>query len=328
MIAIAHFSILFLFYDINFNSAISDSVIFNTLYGIFGISLWYIVRYNDIDNLNLLNLLINHLTISLIITALWLSAGYLILDNFITHQGNYELFLNRSLPWRFIIGIFFYISFIFIYYLVIYYSNFQEKLINEEKLKTLVKETELNVLRSQINPHFLFNSLNSISSLTISNPEKAQEMIIKLSSFLRYSLSTNEKQKTYLKDELQNCLLYLDIEKIRFGDKLKYEKIIDKNSEEKLLPNLILQPLLENAIKHGVYESTEKIIITLKSYINKEYLIVKITNNYDSDILSDKGERIGLKNIRSRLRIIYNRDDLLKINDKNNLFEVTLYFPQ
>jgi LytS/YehU family sensor histidine kinase len=211
---------------------------------------------------------------------------------------------------------------------MIYYNNFKEKIMDEAALKTLMKETELNALKSQINPHFLFNSLNSISSLTMAKPEKAQEMIIKLSDFLRYSLQHKENQKTTLENELKHCLLYLEIEKVRFGKKLNFENKISPESFDKLLPSMLLQPLYENAIKYSVYESTEPTLITTESYFKDNFLVISIKNTFDPDALAKKGEGIGLKNVRTRLKLEYKRDDLMILNRKNDTYEVILNIPQ
>jgi len=200
--------------------------------------------------------------------------------------------------------------------------------VKEAQLMALVKESELNSLKSQINPHFLFNSLNSISSLTMIHPEQAQEMIIKLSDFLRYSLSNKEEKLTSLQNEIGNINRYLDIEKIRFGKRLTIAMKGYELCSELRLPGLILQPLVENAVKYGVYESTEESVIEITCQCNSSALIVSIRNAFDPDFLYKKGEGIGLKNIRSRISILYNRDDLIHIRKDHDHYEVKIIFPQ
>jgi LytS/YehU family sensor histidine kinase len=211
---------------------------------------------------------------------------------------------------------------------MIFYRNNKENQLKEAELKALVKESELNSLKSQINPHFLFNSLNSISSLTMTQPEKAQEMIIKLSEFLRYTTSNKEEKLTTLDKEISNITRYLDIEKIRFGKRLQVRQSVDDSCRDLKLPGLILQPLLENALKFGVYESTEESVIEIICSCNSSALSVVVRNKWDPDFQSNKGEGVGLKNIRSRLNIIYNREDLFKIRKDQYVFEVTIVFPQ
>jgi LytS/YehU family sensor histidine kinase len=244
------------------------------------------------------------------------------------HDYLYLEFLRKSVPWRAGIGLLYYEVLILVYYLIIYYRNNKENLLKEAELKTLVKESELSSLKSQINPHFLFNSLNSISSLTMIAPGKAQEMIIKLSEFLRYSLSNKEEKLTTLEEEIGNINRYLDIEKIRFGKRLLVTQEVDHACRKFKLPGLILQPLLENAVKYGVYENTEESTVEIICTCNSSALSIVIRNAWDPDFQSNKGEGIGLKNIRSRLRILYNRDDLFFIRKDHKTFEVNIIFPQ
>ena len=221
-----------------------------------------------------------------------------------------------------------YITFVIFFYAVNYYQEFKEKLINEGNLKSLVKEAELHALKSQINPHFLFNSLNSISSLTMTDPAKAQEMVINLSSLMRYSLRHDQIDKVPLSEELKNNMLYLQIEKVRFGEKLNPVFEMDKNCLQAQIPNMLLQPLYENAIKYGVYETLEPIDIITKARLVHDVLEICISNNYDPDTLPRKGEGIGLRNIRDRLQIIYGNPMLMHVEDTKKEFKVTLAIPQ
>jgi two-component system LytT family sensor kinase len=125
-----------------------------------------------------------------------------------------------------------------------------------------------------------------------------------------------------------NIRRYLDIEKIRFGDRLKVNENTDEQCMDKKLPGLILQPLIENAVKYGVYESVDRAEIEINTDCNAQALKVKIRNDYDPDFISKKGEGIGLNNIRSRLGIIYKNDNLITINKSGHIFEVTVIFPQ
>lgn len=316
------------FKDLSFSIALLDGLVFNGLFAIIGIFIWYPVYYSSIEKRKWLNIIFNHLASFAITLLLWINLGHFILRALVPEsQLSYE-FLRTSIIWRLASGSFMYLIITLIYYLVIYYKNFQDKLLRESELKALVKESELASLKAQINPHFLFNSLNSISSLTITNPEKSQEMIIKLSEFLRYSIGKNQKEKTTLKQEIENIQRYLDIEKIRFDERFDLNIKINKNCEGTLLPNMILQPLVENSIKHGVYESIEKVKIEINCTATWDYLEVNIRNTYDPDAVSKKGAGVGLKNIMNRLSIIYNRNDLLRIEKKDNVFNVRLLVPQ
>lgn len=307
--------------------ALTDSLVHCTIFGFLGIIIWYAFRYNEPDA-NWYQVLVYHFTAGTVIIGLWIFMSFYILWLFIGQHPNYYLY-NESLPWRVIMGIVFYSVLTLVYYLVVYYQSLQDRIVNEAKLQTMVQEAQLNMLKSQINPHFLFNSLNSISSLTITNPDKAREMLIKLSDFLRYSISTGQQVFTLLKAELENIERYLEIEKTRFGSKLNY---INNNAQECLeckIPGMILQPLFENAIKHGVYECTETVTINANCNVQSHFLKITIVNNFDPEaIVSKKGASLGLKNIRERLKLIYKSDQLLQTNVNNNIFTATLFIPQ
>ena len=122
-------------------------------------------------------------------------------------------------------------------------------------------------------------------------------------------------------------LRYLDIEKVRFGKRLKFVYHVPEECMERLIPNMILQPLIENAIKHGVYNSTDEILIELTCVPEKDFLRIVITNDYDPDAVKKKGEGIGLKNIKKRLQLIYNRIDLLKTTAGKKVFKAELFIP-
>jgi len=213
------------------------------------------------------------------------------------------------------------------YFLYIFYQNLMEKTAREAELKTLIKEAELKSLKYQLNPHFIFNSLNSISSLTIMDPGRAREMVIKLASFLRSTLNENEKQMNELGDELKNVKLYLDIEKIRFGDKFDLVTEIKDDCLKIKVPNMIFQPLFENAIKYGVYESLEKVFIKVRCSSENNYLKFSVENNFDEEATPRKGKGIGLTNIKNRLSLIYNQDNLISVEKRKNIFTANVFIP-
>jgi len=328
LIAIIHILILTLFQGFSPGLAIMESLIANLLFALIGLGLWFPVFFSSLEKESIINFIVKHLFACFLSVGLWLVLHYTILNALFASHKEYKQFLVSSLPWRAGIGALVYGAIILVYYLIINYQNFRDKLTREAELKTLVRESELNSLKSQINPHFLFNSLNSISSLTMISPEKAQEMIIKLSEFLRYSLSNKDEKLTALKDEIINLTRYLDIEKIRFGKRLHVVNKIDEKCFDHKLPGLILQPLVENAVKYGVYESIDQTDIELSCTCSERNLRVTIRNQFDPEFHYKKGAGIGLQNIRSRLKVMYGRDDLISLIKTGNIFEVTVVFPQ
>ena len=328
LLAGIHFLLLGLYYHVPVWIAIADAIVFNCIYSILGIILWYAVRYGQPRSAGFYNLALYQVSFLAVILAVWAGGSYLILRAIFSENGKYIDFLDNSIPWRLISGTFFYFLMVLVYYLVIYYQNLQDKIKSEARLNEMIRESELNLLKSQINPHFLFNSLNSISALTISNPEQAREMTIKLSDFLRYSVSMGHHRFSTLGKELEHIRKYLDIEKVRFGDKLVYSFSIDPECLDCEIPVMILQPLYENAVKHGVYESSGEVTVETIAGDKEGYLQVRIVNNFEPGVPSRKGAGIGLVNIRERLKLLYREEQLLRTEVKGNRFEVLLVLPQ
>ena len=203
----------------------------------------------------------------------------------------------------------------------------QEERRNETE--QLVKEAELVRLRQQLQPHFLFNSLNSISALAGARPEEARKMIQQLSDLLRGTLKKDEQQTVPLKEELQHLGLYLEIEKVRFGHRLHVEMNVSEESMDQMIPPLLLQPIVENAIKFGLYGTIEDIVVSIEGRIEPSYLLIEIKNPYDAQTQSAaKGTGFGLSSIQRRLFLLYGRNDLLVTEKKETVFITRLKIPQ
>ncbi len=290
--------------------------------------MWFPVRYMSISEKRVIPGILNHILLGIVMLLIWIFSAYIILKLLIGDDKVALDFLNNSIPYRSIIGGLVFILMIMLYYLMVYSENLKQKISDEANLRTLVREAELSALKAQINPHFLFNSLNSISALTMKDPSRARKMIIELSDFLRYSLKHREREVTSLDEEMHNISKYLEIEKIRFEGKLIFEMDIPEECRKLRLPNMILQPLFENAIKHGVYESLEPVTIRMSSHCNTDHLFIEIQNNYDPNQAAGKGAGIGLKNISSRLKLIYGNEGILKVSGENGIFKVYLSIPK
>lgn len=198
----------------------------------------------------------------------------------------------------------------------------------EVMMSELSREAELTQLRQQLQPHFLFNSLNSISALTVSQPQKAREMVLQLSDFLRGTIRKDHQQWISLDEELSYLKMYLDIERVRFGHRLEIEFEVADEVRQMRLPQLLIQPLLENAIKHGLYGITEDVRITLRAYKEQTYLILKIQNPFDPEVAAPKGTGFGLSSVDRRLFLLFGRKDLLQAKSVDSLFSVILKIPQ
>lgn len=205
----------------------------------------------------------------------------------------------------------------------------QIELSNIENFKAMAKEAELKALQTQINPHFLFNALHTISSFVRIEPDRAREIIINLSTYLRYNLE-NFSRLLSLKDELSQVEAYINIEKARFGDKIKVIYNIPEKYLDIQLPSLIIQPLVENSIKHGILKRREGGTIAISVSENKAEYIISIEDDGVGieqsiiDGIDDKIEKnIGLKNVHNRLKILYGKG--LNIKKLERGTKITFY---
>jgi two-component system LytT family sensor kinase len=307
---------------------ISDAIISNLCFAFLGLLAWYPTRYIPFQRHTPVYSTVAHLVAGLLVLGTWVLVIYVLLSSIFNSDESYIQFLNSTLAWRTILGGLIYLILVLIYYLVSNSQKLQERMQQEERLKNLVRDTELSLLKSQINPHFLFNSLNSISSLTMTNPSEARDMIIRLSDFLRYSLKHRENEYVPLKEELGRMKDYLAIEKIRFGEKLLYEFDIDGSCQEFPVPTMIFQPLFENAIRHSVYESIEPVQIKFSCVSNEGSMKAIILNDYDPDVPTRKGTGVGLQNVRQRIDLAYQGKGSVQWTGEEGVFTVTIVIPR
>ncbi len=258
--------------------------------------------------------------------------GYLIklaIPLALSEEKNYTLFLSHSMPIRYVF------AFSILGFLTIL-SWLWENLLGQKEqeqrkndAEQLVITAELERLRQQLQPHFLFNSLNSISALVGSKPDDARRMIQQLSDFLRGTMKKDEQQLVPFQDELNHLQLYLDIEKVRFGHRLKLDLKIEDHTLSKTLAPLLLQPLVENAIKFGLYGTVGKIVIRMAATTDQHFLKIVIQNPFDPNTSHpNQGTGFGLSSIQRRLFLLYARTDLMTIAKLDNQFIVSLKIPQ
>lgn len=308
--------------------AITDAFIQQGILALIGIGAWYLVRYTDLDILGRTQVLVNLGVGSITLLMLWflISFGFL----YFIFEKDYQVvgFLKDTVYLRSGVALLLFSIVVLIYYTINYYSHFHEKLKSEEKLKENAREAELAYLRSQVNPHFLFNALNSVSSFIATDSEKAQETVVELSQYLRQNMFLSKRRFVTVEDEMANISRYLDIEKIRYGDRLRKVWKIADGCKQKMLPSLILQPLFENAVKYSLHESTSLANIQAEVNCDAEYLYFVIENSYDDEARMAEGTGRGLENVNKRLSIIYERNDLMQVYDRQNVFRVEIIIPQ
>jgi len=325
-IAVLYINLITLEGNASFTIKLVDAIAFNLLIAALGLSFWYSSVYLSIENNQITKVILTHFGGGILISIVWLALGYFAVISIINDTDMFGDFFVKTIKSRFIVGILYYFLLTAFYYVVIYYSGFQERTLKETELKNLVTEAELRSLKFQINPHFIFNSLNSMSALTEIDPKKAKQMIIKLAEFLRYTLANNDRQKNTLNEELKNIKLYLDIEKIRFDDKFIYVEELQEECGKTEIPSMILQPLFENSIKHAVYETLDAVTIKLTCARQDDFLKITLCNNFEGES-HKKGAGVGLKNIKDRLSLIYQQDNLMEIKKESGKFTVNIYIP-
>lgn len=265
----------------------------------------------------------------LALAGLCVLASTKVLPMIFPEEKTYQLFLVESLPVRFAFSL---LAIAFFSLLsVIMKKNREEQESQKRKTHTeqLFRDAELARLRQQLHPHFLFNSLNSISALVGSRPDEARKMIQQLSDFLRGTLRKDDQQLVSLEEELSLLQLYMDIEKVRFSHRLSTPVNSTEESLPLLLPPLLLQPIVENAIKFGLYDTTEAVSIRISTRKEKGMLFIEIENPFDpSTAKPKKGAGFGLDSVRKRLFLLYGRADLLTTEQKGAQFFTYLKIPQ
>lgn len=197
----------------------------------------------------------------------------------------------------------------------------------ELESKLMAQEAELRMLRTQIDPHFLFNSLNSISALTSMNPAAAREMTLQLADFFRHSLALEAHMPASVDTEVRLVRHFLAIEKVRFGARLAVEYDIDDAARACLVPPMILQPLVENAVKHGVGNLTGGGVVAIAARRDASLLRISVENDVDEEMPAKPGGGIGLANVRQRLATAYGHEGSVNWTRRSNKFRVELTLP-
>jgi len=231
------------------------------------------------------------------------------------------------LPVVFSIAVVMYLLAIALHYVLLSVEESQAAATRESEALVLAREAELRALRAQINPHFLFNSLNSISALTTVDPSRARDMCILLSDFLRKTLSAGNQDTIPLGEEIALIKTYLGVEQIRFGARLTFSIDVEEACNRCLLPPLLLQPLIENAIKHGISGLTEGGMIGVRARSNERFLRLTVENNFDPGYRALRRSGIGLANVRSRLEARYDGDARMDSGAQADQFRVEIVMP-
>jgi two-component system LytT family sensor kinase len=236
-----------------------------------------------------------------------------------TPRSFWDMFLGRALS-EFHLDLLIYAATLGVSYAVSYYFRFREREFRASQLEAQLVQAQLQTLKMQLQPHFLFNTLNGIAGLVRDSRNKAAvDMIVGLSDLLRYTLENAGKQEVPLKEELEFLELYLDIQQMRFSDRLKVEMQVTPDTLDALVPNLILQPLVENAIRHGISRRMASGTVGVAAERDGELLRITI---YDDGpgLKRDDGvptvEGVGLSNTRARLSQLYGGEQRFTLSDR------------
>ena len=205
-----------------------------------------------------------------------------------------------------------------IYFSVHYFQNYKKVEIEALIWEAAVKDFELKTLKSQLNPHFMFNALNSIRALIEEDPSSAKIAVTKLSNILRYSLRIEKSETVTLEDEMQTVVDYLDLEKIRFEERLNYSIKTDSNAARTEIPPMMVQTLVENGIKHGISKRTNGGKILVNSFVEDSKLHIQISNTgHLSEEELKNATGFGIQNTKHRLSLLYGENGLFRIQNAN-----------
>jgi len=276
---------------------------------------WYMCRQLPLRSSNALKVVANHVGAAILASAIWVEMA-----RFIGYVLDLTPRLRAELPHLIVVGLLLYSLSVALHYMLLAVEQSRES-------EVQARDAELRALKAQINPHFLFNSLNSITALTTVDPARAREMCIRLSDFLRNTLGLGEKESISWRDELQLARTYLEVEKVRFGARLNVEMNVDEACSECMVPPLVLQPLIENAVKHGIATLVDGGTIKVEGKVNDGLLEVSVENGFDPDSPVPRRHGLGLRNVRSRLETRFGPEAKLTAHSQKNQFRAEMVVP-
>jgi two-component system sensor histidine kinase AlgZ len=315
--------------DFSWTQALALAVPLTMVYGAICLSSWYVCRFYPLQKTPVVQVLAVQILAAIITILVWvlLAAGWvLFLERALAITGFQSKVLTKS-PILIGVELILYGLTAAVHYLIAAFEASKESERRELQSRIFAQDAELKALRAQINPHFLFNSLNSISALATHNPAAVRAMTLRLADFLRKSLRLGAQEFIRLEEEISMSLSFLEIEQIRYGSRLQIVQKIDEVCKGCLVPPLILQPLIENAVVHGIAHILDGGTITLASEWRGSVLHISIENPIDPDRPSGRKGGLGLENVAKRLRAIYKDDAQLQMDAREGKFRVAVSLP-
>jgi len=301
----------------------------SALYVLVCLAAWYPAKGAPLETTPLSRLALTHLIAAALLSLAWVQIAKGLayaLSRFPTF-AQLPQHLAPHIPILFGAGFLLYLLAVAYHYVVLSLEASQEAEARVMKSGLLARDAELRALKAQVNPHFLFNSLNSISALTSIDPERARDMCILLAEFLRMTLGLGEKTSIPLQEELGMLERFMAIEKVRFGARLQMEEDIQEACKPLLIPALLLQPLIENAVGHGIANLPEGGTVWLAAHCTDGRLEITIRNTFDPESTSARRSGRGLANVRRRLEARYADQASLQARADGNEFRVDLSLP-
>jgi len=299
------------------------------VYGFVCLGSFWVCRAAPLELSRFLRTLGTQLVAALVSAVLWLGGGRawaLLLDR----HGPFPGLAARqaeAAPLLLGIGVALFLLASALHYLLGAFAASQEAERRALQLEIASREAELRTLRAQIHPHFLFNSLNSINALIAARPEEARRLCVRLGEFLRRSLTVGAREHIPLGEEIALAEQLLGIEKVRFGDRLSHEVRIDEGARSVSVPPLVLQPLVENAVTHGISQLLDGGTIRLEAERRGERLRIVVENPRDPEAKTKPGTGIGLQNVKRRLAALYGNDAEVRVDGQPESFRVELRMP-
>ncbi|MBX7150684.1 histidine kinase [bacterium] len=295
------------------------------MFGFVNLSAYYICRAFPLGKLKFIYLIILLSGVAKLTTIIWIviAQGW----NIVLQSLDLAVPLHTAaLMILYAVGMTFYLLSLAGHYLIITFEQAQKSERREFESQIFAREAELRMLRAQIDPHFIFNSLNSISALTTNDPAGARKMTLLLADFLRQSLKLAHERTIPLEEEWRLCFNFLEIEKIRFGTRLKVESRLDDKSGRCMVPPMLLQPLVENALKHGIGQTIDGGTIVIEAKRHDRQLHLSVENPVDDAPVAKK-TGIGLANIQSRLKAMYGSDANFRSQTNDHKYRAEIILP-
>jgi hypothetical protein len=294
-------------------------------YAFVGLSAWYVARSTPLASSGLVRLVATALGAAFISSAAWLAAAR-VWSSVVSRWWGIAVPFRDVAAIVFGFGLLLYLLSVAVSYIVVAFEHARAAERRELQAQVLSREAELRSLRAQIDPHFLFNSLHSISALTTLDPAAARRMTVLLGDFLRESLSLGAAERIPLARELALAEKYLEVERVRLGDRLRI-RLSPGEAGSCLVPPLLLQPLVENAVTHGIAHTLEGGEVAITASASPVTLTVVVENPADADRPKKTGTGLGLSNVRGRLRALYGNEASLQATEVEGRWRVEVRMP-